>query len=92
MAVDPDRLLTVSEAAARAGVSEKTVRREIDRGALIATRIGRCVRISPEAYRTWSTNGRPRGEVGTAVAVAVAAPATGEAGSLARLRAIEDAA
>lgn len=87
MAADPDRLLNVFEAAAKAGVSERTVRREIDRGALEATRIGRCVRISPEAFRTWSTNMRSRAEVGSAVPPA--APATSEAGSLARLRTIE---
>lgn len=52
-------LLDVKAVATRLGVSEKTVRREIKRGALAAERVGRSVRIDPtavEAYRCRGVN------------------------------------
>ena len=42
------RLLTVAETASFFQVSEKTIRRLIDRGKLPFTRIGRSIRIDPE--------------------------------------------
>lgn len=42
-------LLTVSEVAAATGLSEKTIRRRIDDGVLDSLRIGRAVRVKPEA-------------------------------------------
>jgi excisionase family DNA binding protein len=44
-------LLGVAEAAKLLGVSEKTVRRLIDSGSLIAHRIGHSVRISEDDLR-----------------------------------------
>jgi excisionase family DNA binding protein len=43
-----ERLLTVAEVAKILTVSEKTIRRMIDRGDLEAVWIGRSVRISPK--------------------------------------------
>ena len=40
-------LLTINEAADFLNVSTRTVRREIDRGALAVVRIGRSIRIDP---------------------------------------------
>jgi excisionase family DNA binding protein len=45
----PNRPLTVAETASFFQVSEKTIRRMIARGELPSARIGRCIRISPEA-------------------------------------------
>ncbi len=45
----PTRLLTVAETASFFQVSEKTIRRLIDRGELPVVRLGRSVRIDPEA-------------------------------------------
>lgn len=41
-------LLTVNEVAAQENVSPRTVRRQIESGALPCYRIGRAIRISPE--------------------------------------------
>ena len=46
-------LLTPAEAARLANVSTKTIRREIDRGALPALHAGRQLRIDPDAFRGW---------------------------------------
>lgn len=87
MAVVSAQLLTVAEVAARAAVSAKTVRREIDRGELLATKIGRCLRIPEEAFGAWIADGRvARGATRPA---SPRASSPGEVGSLARLRAIE---
>lgn len=87
MAAGPEQLLTVAEVAAKAAVSAKTVRREIDRGELVANKIGRCVRITREAYDAWIAKGqvsRAANSAGTH-----SAPASSDTGSLARLRMIE---
>ncbi len=47
----PERMMSVQEAADWLNVSEKTVRRAIEAGALQASRIGRQWRISPEDLR-----------------------------------------
>jgi excisionase family DNA binding protein len=47
------RLLKVSEAAERSGVSEWTIRAEIQRGNLRARRIGRIVRVLDEELDRW---------------------------------------
>ena len=44
------RLLTVRDIATAAQVSVRTVRRWIDTGALPTIRLGRCLRIHPEAF------------------------------------------
>ena len=44
----PGRLFSVPEAADQLGISEKSVRRAIDRGDLVKHRIGRLVRISEQ--------------------------------------------
>lgn len=48
------RLLTVAQAARVLGtVSARTLLREIQRGNLRASRIGRCLRITPEHLEEW---------------------------------------
>ena len=44
----PDRLLSIPETAEQLGISDKGVRRAIERGDLAAHRIGRLLRISDE--------------------------------------------
>ncbi len=55
--VDPDRLLTVREAAKRLGVSTSTVKRRIRDGSLpavrIGTRPGQSVRVDPAELDHW---------------------------------------
>jgi excisionase family DNA binding protein len=46
-------LVTVSEVARRLAVSEKTVRRWIDRGDLVAHQLGRAIRISEADLRAF---------------------------------------
>lgn len=48
-AANPDRLLTVREVAALFQVSERTIRRLIAVGDLPIVRLGRSVRVNPEA-------------------------------------------
>jgi len=50
-------LLTVKDVAGLCQVSEKTIRREIDGGNLVATRIGRQLRIAPRNYEAWVLGG-----------------------------------
>ena len=46
--------LTLTQAAERLGsVSERTLRREVARGNLRISRIGRCVRVTPEDLDEW---------------------------------------
>lgn len=52
--------LKIHEAAELANVSTKTIRREIDRCALIAYRVGRAVRIDREDFDAWF-RGTPAG-------------------------------
>jgi excisionase family DNA binding protein len=53
----PERLLTVHEAAALAGVSRQTIWRRVRAGELPAVRVGRNphspVRIDPDAFDSW---------------------------------------
>lgn len=49
------RLLTIEEAARILNVSGRTVRRQIASGSLQALRIGRSVRVSPEALEGYLT-------------------------------------
>lgn len=52
----PERLHTIREVAEHVGISERTVRREIARGALETVRVGpalRLVRISGRAIRLY---------------------------------------
>ena len=44
----PDRLFSIPQAADQLGISEKSVRRAIQRGELVAHRIGRLLRIAEE--------------------------------------------
>lgn len=47
-------LLTLAQAAERLGsISEATLRREIAKGNLRASRIGRCLRVTPEELDRW---------------------------------------
>jgi hypothetical protein len=50
---DPRILMTVSDVAKAAQVSEWTVRAEIKRGNLAAKRIGRLTRITQGSYANW---------------------------------------
>jgi excisionase family DNA binding protein len=50
-------LLSPAEAARLANVSTKTIRREIDRGALTALHAGRQLRIEPADFRRWLEGG-----------------------------------
>lgn len=52
-AQDLPRLMRLREVAERAQVSLWTVRAEIKRGNLIASRIGRILRVTPDDYRMW---------------------------------------
>jgi excisionase family DNA binding protein len=54
---DRPPLLSPAEAAYLASVSVKTIRREIDRGALPALHAGRRLRIDPDAFRRWLESG-----------------------------------
>jgi hypothetical protein len=49
----PQTLMTVSDVAKAAQVSEWSVRAEIKRGNLAAKRIGRLTRITPGSYANW---------------------------------------
>lgn len=56
-------LLTVAEVAARLRVARMTVYREIDRGRLPASRVGRNWRIDPDDLDAYlNTNGTPTDE------------------------------
>jgi excisionase family DNA binding protein len=46
-------LMTVPEAAERAGVSTWTLRQQIHQGHLVAVRIGRLLRITQAAFDAW---------------------------------------
>jgi excisionase family DNA binding protein len=54
---DTQPLLSPAEAARLANVSTKTIRREIDRGALPALHAGRQLRIEPADFRRWLESG-----------------------------------
>jgi excisionase family DNA binding protein len=54
---DTRPLLCPAEAARLANVSTKTIRREIDRGALPALHAGRQLRIEPADFRRWLESG-----------------------------------
>jgi excisionase family DNA binding protein len=54
---DTQPLLSPAEAARLANVSAKTIRREIDRGALPALHAGRQLRIEPADFRRWLEGG-----------------------------------
>lgn len=54
---DADVLLSVAEVARRAGVSKRTVYREIDRGALPAHHVGHQLRIDPADFRAYLNGG-----------------------------------
>ena len=58
---DADVLLSVAEIARHAGVSKRTVYREIDRGALPVRHVGRQLRIDPDDFREYLERG---GEAG----------------------------
>lgn len=47
------RLMSAQETADRAGLTVKHVRREIERGALKASRLGGVIRVTPEAFDVW---------------------------------------
>lgn len=83
--------MTVCDVARSAAVSEKTVRRAIRRGELIAIKLGRCLRITPQAYEEWIARSRVAVEVAPR-RQPIGPTGSGETGSLARLRAMEDAA
>jgi excisionase family DNA binding protein len=51
-------LLSVAEVARRAGVSRRTVYREIDRGALRVLHVGGQLRIAPADFRDYLDGGR----------------------------------
>jgi len=50
-------LLTIKDVAGLCQVSEKTIRREIERGNLVATRIGGQLRIMAKSYEAWVAGG-----------------------------------
>jgi excisionase family DNA binding protein len=79
-------LLTVREVADWCRLSEKTIRRVIERGELAASKVGNRWRVSEEDMHAWIEAKRFVPEV-RPVLVEVSAPA--ERGSLAALRAIE---
>ena len=54
---DTRPVLSPAEAARLANVSTKTIRREIDRGALPALHAGRQLRIDPTDVRRWLEGG-----------------------------------
>ena len=56
----PDRLFSVPQAAEQLGISDKGVRRAIERGDLTAHRIGRLLRISDEDLATFVATRRMR--------------------------------
>jgi len=50
---EPMKLMTLDEAAALAKLSVKTIRREIEKQSLAATRIGTSIRVSVAKYNDW---------------------------------------
>jgi len=50
---EPMKLMTLDEAAALAKLSVKTIRREIEKQSLAATRIGTSIRVSVAQYNDW---------------------------------------
>jgi putative molybdopterin biosynthesis protein len=54
-------LLTPADAARMAQVSRETIYREIDRGELRATHVGRQLRIDPADFRTYLDMENPNG-------------------------------
>jgi excisionase family DNA binding protein len=56
---DANVLMSVAEVARRAGVSRRTVYREIDRGALVARYVGHQLRIDPDDFREYLDGERP---------------------------------
>lgn len=52
------KLLSVRDAAARAGVTERYVRADIAAGRLAATKVGRDWLIEPRAFSAWLRNPR----------------------------------
>ena len=50
---EPMKLMTLDEAAALAKLSVKTIRREIEKKSLAATRIGTSIRVSVAQYNDW---------------------------------------
>jgi len=62
----PSRLLTVSEVAGQLRLHPMTIRRMLNRGQIRAFRLGRAIRIDPEAVATFlETSGRPGGSAGS---------------------------
>jgi excisionase family DNA binding protein len=77
-------LLTVAETADRLRVSEKTIRRMIDRGDLPALRVGAQIRIAEQELESWLyADGE---DVATLKGEILAALDRGDADELARLR------
>ncbi len=85
-----DGFMSPAEVAARSGLSRKTVYRAIASGALVAYRPTSRYLIPEWAYEAWIT--RERAAVVGGSRQPVPRPAVPAVGSLAALRAIEDAA
>ena len=57
--IDGDRLLTIKDVAYRLQLSERTVRRLVDAGELLAFRVGRQWRILPKDLQKYLDRSRP---------------------------------
>ena len=62
---DHEPWLSVRDASSRLGVSERTVRRLVEKGELPATRVGRCVRLDPIDIDAYLQTGKSRRRTGS---------------------------
>lgn len=57
------KFFTLAQMAEQVAVSEMTLRREIKRGELRPSRIGRCLRVTPEEIERWRLSKAVESEV-----------------------------